>query len=175
MCKLNSSNAIRLPFAVTTSTRLQSLRYRILHRYFPTRRFLYSRSVIDDPFCDDCGLVDSLYHYFFECHEVRSFWNELIHKINAKLSRGQQVTLTRLGVIFGFFEKPPVISLIMLIGKQFLAAQKYRQELVTYQAFYPNLVKMFSIEKEIARKNGETDRFTTKWRPFISAEGLLEI
>ena len=92
----------RLPFEVTTSNRLQSLQYRILHRYFPTRRFLYSRTVIDDPFCDDCGLVDSLYHYFFECHEVRSFCNELIHKINAKLSRGQ-VTLTRPGVIFGFF------------------------------------------------------------------------
>ena len=43
----------------------------------------------------------------------------------------------------------------MLIGKQFLAAQKYRQELVTYQAFYPNLVKMFSIKKEVDRK---------KWR-----------
>ena len=74
----------RIPFEVTTSTRLQTLQYRIVQRYFPTRRYLYSRRVIDDPFCDDCGLVDSLYttkeiviyHYFFECHEVREFWNE---------------------------------------------------------------------------------------------------
>ena len=57
-----------VPFEVTTSTRLQTLQYRIVQRYFPTRRYLYSRRVIDDPFCDDCGLVDSLYHYFFECH-----------------------------------------------------------------------------------------------------------
>ena len=71
------------------------------------------------------------------------------------MSREQQITSTKRGELFGFLEKRPVINLIMLIGKQFLASQKYKQGLVTYDAFYQNLFKMFSIEKEIARK---------KWR-----------
>ena len=165
----------RLPYEVTTSTRLQTLQYRIVHRYFPTRRFLYSRKVIDDPFCDDCGLVDSLYHYFFECHEVHSFWNDLIVKVNVKLPRQRQIKLTRVGVLFGFPRKLPVVNLLMLVAKQFLASQKYRQGAVTYEIFYPNIVKMFSIEKEIARKNGKTDKFMKKWKPFISADGMLDL
>jgi len=165
----------RLPYEVTTSTRLQTLQYRIVHRYFPTRRFLYSRKVIDDPFCDDCGLVDSLYHYFFECHEVHSFWNDLIVKVNVKLPRQRQIKLTRVGVLLGFPRKLPVVNLLMLVAKQFLASQKYRQGAVTYEIFYPNIVKMFSIEKEIARKNGKTDKFMKKWKPFISADGMLDL
>ena len=74
--------------------------------------------------------------------------------------------------LFGF---SPVVNLLMLIAKQFLASQKYRQGAVTYEIFYPNIVKMFSIEKEIARKNGKTDKFMKKWKPFISADGMLDL
>ena len=52
-----------MAFQVTGSTRLQS----IVHRYFPSREFLYTRRVIEDPLCDNCGEVESLQHYFFEC------------------------------------------------------------------------------------------------------------
>ena len=48
--RLDWSQVFALPFRVTTSTRLQSLQYRITHRYFPTRRFLFTRAIIDDPF-----------------------------------------------------------------------------------------------------------------------------
>ena len=45
--------------------------------------------------------------------------------------------------MFGFSEKRPVINMIMLIGEQFLAAQKNRQELVTYQHFIRIWLKCF--------------------------------
>ena len=44
---------------------------------------------------------------------------------SSHVSRGQQVTLTRLEVIFGFFYKPPVINLIMLIQTE---AERRRRE-----------------------------------------------
>ena len=40
-------------FKTTASTKLQSLQYRVIHRYFPMRRFLHTRQVVSDPFCDN--------------------------------------------------------------------------------------------------------------------------
>ena len=59
------ANVYRMSFEITSSTILQTLRYRIVHRYFPTRRYFYSRKVVDGPVCDDYDQVDSLYHHFF--------------------------------------------------------------------------------------------------------------
>lgn len=56
-------NIDSLPFKITASTKLQSLRYRITHRFFPTRRSLNTRHVIDKPFCGECDEVDSLEHF----------------------------------------------------------------------------------------------------------------
>lgn len=61
-----------LPFKVTESTKLQSLQFRILHRYFPTRRFLCIRKVIDDPFCENCGEIETITHLFMRCSLFRS-------------------------------------------------------------------------------------------------------
>ena len=159
----------RLPFRITTSTRLQSLQYRITHRFFPTRRYLHTRRVVDDPFCDECGLVDSWFHYFFECGEVQEFWSTLFAKINDKLPRRKRVTLTRVNVLFGMPEKLPVVNLIILIAKQFIAMQRYKQGLLEFTSFHAYLLKMFAIEKEIAFQNGKIHQFTQKWSPFISA------
>ena len=42
-------------FQITASTKLQSLQYRIMQRFFPTKRFLCIRKVVDNRFCDNCG------------------------------------------------------------------------------------------------------------------------
>ena len=160
-----------MPLEITSSTRLQTLQYQIVHKYFPTRRYLYSREVVDDRLCDDCGQVDSLYHHFFECHEIVCFSIELISKISGKLPRQRQLKM-RKDVLFSIQGQYPVINLVLLIAKQFLASQRYRDGSLTYEAFYPTLVKMFSIQKKLP-ENGKTEKFVKNGKPFTSADGLL--
>ena len=62
-----------MAYKVTVSSRLQSLQHIIIHRYFPNLRFLYTKQVIDGPFCDNCGEIDTIQHYSFECSYVRKF------------------------------------------------------------------------------------------------------
>ena len=54
----NWRNIYLMPFRVTTATKLQSLQFKIIHRFFPTRKYLCIRQVIDDPFCSNCGDID---------------------------------------------------------------------------------------------------------------------
>ena len=71
-----------LPFRITTSTRLQSLHFKIIHRFFPTRKYLCTRNVIEDPFCNNCGEIE---HCFFECADIADFWVNLERRLNAKM------------------------------------------------------------------------------------------
>ena len=104
-----------LPFKVTASTKLQSLQYRILHRYLPTRRFLCIRGVVDDPFCNECGEIETIQHYVVDCHEVKLFWNEVAEKVNQKLKLSHRFNPRPAGPLDfpppagggGAFERPP--------------------------------------------------------------------
>ena len=163
----------RLPFQITCSTRLQTLQYKIIHRFFPTRKYLYTRQVIDDPFCDECGLVESIEHCFFECHRVRVFWTELFRKLNLKLSGRSRVDLTLSSVLFGVPGKLAVVNLIILAGRQCIANQRHRESNLTYAGFYAILGKIFDVDKEIAVKNEKLLQFSKKWEPFVSADVTL--
>ena len=60
-----------IPYKCTSSTKLQSLQYRILHRYIPTRKLLCSRNVVGSKLCNRCFEVDNLQHFFFLCEDVK--------------------------------------------------------------------------------------------------------
>ena len=84
------SKIYQLPFKITNFTRLQNLQYRITHRFFTTRRFLCIRNVISDPFCNECGEIETTEHFFAECHSVSDFWNRLMGRLNNRLNLRHQ-------------------------------------------------------------------------------------
>ena len=137
-------------FKITSSSKLQSLQYRIIHRYFPTRRFLFTRHVVNDPFCDNCGQVDTLEHYFYDCSEVKEFWAQLASIVNA---RGFLIRISSKDVLLGSDGFPDVVNFIMLVAKQFIVNQNYRDENKAMAAFRASLLSIFNMEKYIAKKN----------------------
>ena len=166
-------NIYLVPYMVTTSTRLQSLQFKIIHRFFPTRRYLCVRKVTDNPFCSSCGIVESLEHYFYECIEVVSFWTELQRALNAKLPFREQVAFTCHEVLFGRLCGPDVINLIILVAKQFIARQKMREGLINFALFRHDLQKMFNMERAIAYTRLMTDTFRRKWKFFVNVTGAF--
>ena len=163
------------PFKITMSTKLQSLQYRITHRYFPTRRFLCIRQVTDDPFCDSCGIVETLEHYFFYCAEVLEFWQDLVDKLNQKPIVTGLINFTCYEVMFGSSKYPAVVNLIMLLGKQFIVNQHYSDSIINLQAFRPVLLKHFNMEKAIAHDQSKVDRLRDRWRAFIADDSAFEL
>lgn len=161
-------NIFALPFQITKSTKLQSLQYRITHRFFPTRRYLFIRNVVDDPFCDECGEVDSLEHYFVECEEVKTFWRELANSINRRVERKHAFICSKKNILFGCLDTTNIVNLIILIAKQYIVNQRFREGQVTITSFIVTLNKYFEIEKSIALKNLKIEKMKVKWNCFIS-------
>ena len=165
----NWSAAYGRVFKTTASTKLQSLQFKIIHRFFPTRRFLFIRKVSDDPFCDNCGQEDTLEHYFFECAEVHAFWSELASKLNAL---GMTMRFTLDVVLFGSDTCSLLINLIILVAKQFIVEQNYRDGCKGISAFRASLFKMFRMEKCIATKNEKMGKFRRRWSPLIERDAF---
>ena len=57
-------NIYEIPFKCTTSTKLQSLHYRVINRFIPTRRYLCVRGVVGSPLRLKCFETDDLQHFF---------------------------------------------------------------------------------------------------------------
>ena len=164
-----------LPFLVTSATKLQSLQYRIVHRYFPTRRFLCIRGVVDDPFCNECGVLETSQHYFAECHEVWQFWCEVIGRINQKLKTCHRIYDSLSYIIFGRVKTTSVANHIALIAKQFIVNRRFREERVHFDDFLLFLRKYIEMEKIIAIKTSRLEVFRAKWTPFISQDLQIDL
>ena len=170
----STAKVYSLPFRITLSTKLQSLQYRILHRYIPTRRYLCIRNVIEDPFCNHCGKVETIQHFLFHYFEVKQFWDELelVIKRRTKLT---DIHFTLRNVIFGLLRGKEIVDVIILLGKQFIVSQRYMDRPITVDAFRYVVENHCKMEKAIAMKNQRFDWFNKRWHYFLSTIGAFII
>ena len=56
---------------------IYSLKFKIIHRYFPCNYTLHVWNIVEDSKCTYCNVVDSLCHYIVECQLVKGFWESL--------------------------------------------------------------------------------------------------
>ena len=137
----NWGKVYSIPFNITKSTKLQNLQFRITHRFFPTKRYLCVRSVVDDPFCDHCGEIETIQHLFLECEPVRQFWNGLVERINPKLEVRQRFNINKKNVIFGSLTASPIANFIVLYAKQFIVTQRFQDREVALNKFVSSFEK----------------------------------
>ena len=165
-----------LPFSSTMSTKLQSLQYRILHRFLPTRRYLCIRQVVADPFCDLCGAEETIQHSLVDCPEIESFWRDLVAVMKRRLpSLADRTVFTNREILFGIVDGCSISNLLILIAKQFIVSQRYRDGQIMVEAFRPFVAKYFAMEQgKIARKNDKLARFRLRWRGFINGGGEMQ-
>ena len=78
---VNWSKVYEGPYKCTKSTRLQSLHYRIVHRFIPTAKFLHVRRVKESPMCPKCEVEEDLTHFIFECQDVKPLWNAILTRL----------------------------------------------------------------------------------------------
>ena len=79
---VNWEMTFKIPYQCTKSTKLQSLQYRILHRFIPTRRYLYIRNVTNSPQCAYCNSEDTLEHFFYLCSNVKQIWKKIFRNLS---------------------------------------------------------------------------------------------
>lgn len=161
---MNWNKVYEIPYGCTMSTRLQSLHYRVVHRYVPTLRFLHVRRIKDSPLCPTCNVEECLSHFMFDCKDVKPIWIKILTRLKYTFKLRNDFVQCKT-VLFGYHRTKPVVNLIILLVKQQVVISKskdVRTEIKT-DHIKSGIMQYFNIEKQIAFHNNTMDKFLSKW------------
>ena len=150
----------KLPFAVCRDTYIQSLQYKILHRYFNCNSNLFKWKIRKDPYCNECGNIDTIEHFFYYCRVVNIFWNRIENWLKNIMEI--YVKFTLLEIILGITFKNSFAHLcnyIVLRAKHFIYIKKKYDEELFFIEFLLKLKGNITVEKNIMYKKGMQQKF----------------
>ena len=162
-----------IPYKCTSSTKLQSLQYRVLHRYIPTRKFLCTRNIIGSRLCKTCFEVDDLQHFFYQCVDVKNIWSVVLSRLKSQFLLPNDFVSVNT-VLFGNIGSPAVVNLIILLCKQYIISSKLwedRSSNITMQGAIRIIVNQYRIEELVAKKANSLDQFLKKWEKVVYRNG----
>lgn len=165
-----------VPYQCTASTRLQSLHFRIIHRYIPTMKFLHIRHVVNSPRCARCGAIENVSHFLYHCQDVHSIWTVILPKLKQKLCLGNDFISCK-SVVFGYPKAKPVVNLVILLIKQYILtckAKEARNE-VRMEGAKRYILQYFRTEQHISKLSLTSDAFQTKWEDVLGVDGGLAL
>ena len=154
-----------IPYKCCASTQLQSFQYQVIHRYLPTRRFLFVRHIIDSQECTYCGEIDTLVHHLYNCQPVYRFWCRLFGAVNRRIGPSH-MDLDSRTVVFGARNVPGVVNLIILLAKRYVYLQRMNGSLFYIEGVLRQVQQSFEAEHIIAVRDNRADRFYARWQYF---------
>ena len=117
-------------FEATKETKLLTLQWKILQNIYPTSIFLHKIGYKASELCDNCGVRDTIEHFFVDCRLVKPLWLEVgktIEKITGRMPN-LMINEFLLGVTNSNMLSKNVINTInyiCLIGKMVISKFKY--------------------------------------------------
>ena len=170
------SDVYQLPYTCTTSTRLQSLHFRVVHRYVPTSKFLHVRNVVPSPLCPTCGVNESLKHFLFQCRDVNTIWSNMLTKLQ-QLYNLKNDFVTCKTALFGYPKAKPIVNLLILLVKQYILSCKLRETRLklSLDGVKNIIMHHFKTEKYISKYSHRTEQFQAKWKSVLAGDGSLSL
>ena len=153
-----------MAFVTVRCTKIQTLQYKILHRYFPCNHWLakWNRDVQET--CVRCDEVDTMEHYFYRCDQVNLFWKGFVAWWSNNMS--QVLELSDTEVLFGYFHnlsQAEAVNYCILYAKSFISRMSYQSNVPYLYAYLVYLKHMLELEKFICLRNGDGESF---WKHF---------
>ena len=168
----NWQNIFTLPYLVARETKLQSLQFQILNRYFPCKRFLYKCNKVDTDRCNHCPYIDDLEHFFVSCSIVKPFWKDF-NKWFANLFE-TKIYLHSPDILFGI----PIINdndiiyilnFCILFAKSFIHSEKMKEDIPSFHIFRNKLKDRLIAEKFILQSQNKLEVFDQKWGEVLTS------
>ena len=129
---------------------LQSIQYKIIHRYFPCKYQLNTWNIEDSNICTYCQEIDALSHYFVQCESVRGFWNSL----KALFLRTFEfcINFTVLDILLGIpnygkNKDIDILNFVILFAKSYIYSSKRDEMAIDFYTFLVKLKTRMVIEE----------------------------
>ena len=155
-----------IPYECTTETFLQSLQFKIIHRYFPCNYRLHLWNIVEDSKCTYCNIVDTLSHYFAECQVVKGFW-ESVKRWFLRVFQFV-INFTPLDILLGIpnYDNSNVImnlNFVILFAKYFIYDCKKNDKPVDFYNFQVKLKTRMVIEEHRSELYNRKLEFLVNW------------
>jgi len=135
---LSWENIFNIPIALKCDNKLKELQFKILHRIFPVKYFLFKIKQVDSPKCFFCDIYDeTLEHLFANCMLVKTFWLQLLEIWN--VFKGSAFLICNKDIFLGFdlldSSKTCALNLLMLYGMRYIVKCRFEKSLWIYRCF----------------------------------------
>lgn len=167
-CDLNWEFIYSNAFKCAIDTKTREFQYKILNRILPLNVFLFKIGKIDSPLCTFCqSSEETMYHLFFSCPLVSSFWHSIKHLLEDYEINGSEV-------IFGItkaVENALLKNHVILISKQYIFRCRLNGSLPYKVVFNQHLKAVYESESLIAKRKNKLQFHNEKWKklmPYLS-------
>ena len=154
-----------IPYECARETSLQSLQYKIIHRFYPCGYTLNLWKLESDK-CNYCEKIDTLQHHFVDCEKVGMFWRS----VKAWCLRNFQFTIEfgTLDILLGIPNEYKnleinTLNFIILFGKNYIKTCKNAKKAVDFYEFQITLKNRMVLEKLIFCANNNEIKFEERW------------
>ena len=123
--------------------------------------------MVTDDSCSFCGNAqETLEHIFIRCPFTQILWNDVELYLSQKHNR--TFTLTTLNKLFGILEENSGINHILTLTRKHIYFCKQREIKPNIQDLQRYINEIIRLEKYSAKISQTSEKFTNKWKYFIS-------
>ena len=158
----------KLPFSITTNTKLQWFQYRINHHVLTTNSFLFKAHLAITPLCTLCNSeTETVIHILWECQEVQRLLNSFEILLDALII---PFHFNNESFLFGFLTPNVRISKvdneILIIIKHYIYKIRCFQNSLNINALINTIKDYYCVQKYIATSKGDTarEKFLNDWK-----------
>ena len=131
-------NIFTIPIVLKCDNKFKDLQFKILHRIFPVKYFLFKIKQVESPKCVFCDIYDeTIEHLFANCILVKTFWLQLLEIWN--IFNSSAFLICNKDIFLGFDLLDPsqtyALNLLMLYGKMFIVKCRFEKSYMDIQVF----------------------------------------
>ena len=147
------------------NTRIKAFQYKVLYNLIPCNVYLFKIKKSETKNCTICNKEDNIIHYFYECPQIKLFWNSFQNWW--KNITNEDIALNGIKVkigILGDYIKHETLNACILMAKWHIYKNKLNDTLIFFYRFLCDLKYFLSTEKNIHLKQGKIQNYNKKWQ-----------
>jgi hypothetical protein len=146
------------------NTKIKTFQYKVLFNLIPCNWYLQKIKKSDTDKCDQCGALDDLPHYFYECEQMQIFWSRFSNWWKNMMDT--DIYLNRKVILVGCIDNMDNIDTFnacILIAKWHIYKNRLNNDRIFFYKYLYELKYALVIEKKIALRNNNLQRYNMSW------------
>jgi hypothetical protein len=146
------------------NTKIKTFQYKVLFNLIPCNWYLQKIKKSDTDKCDQCGALDDLSHYLYECEQMQTFWSRFNNWWKNMMHT--DIHLNRRVILVGcidYIDNVDTLNACILIAKWHIYKNRLNNDRIFFYKFLCELKYALVIEKKIALRNNNLQRYNMSW------------